>query len=199
MPRCIMLVAIKPALVRPLKRFLTGLGFDSVEIDAISYFHRTSLYSDAVLVGLSSDDREQPLALARVHQERPGLPVIALAEGSSEALAITALRAGVRDYLKCPISWSDLEASLRRALPGSLDAQPSSDPVETAGLVGSSSAFVQVRQQIRKLASINSNVLITGETGTGKELVAQSIHRLSPRSKCPFISVNCAAIPDALL
>ena len=66
-------------------------------------------------------------------------------------------------------------------------------------IVGSSKSMVELRDYIRKLARSDANVLITGETGTGKERVAQSIHSESPRHKCPFVCVNCAAIPDSLI
>jgi transcriptional regulator with PAS, ATPase and Fis domain len=71
--------------------------------------------------------------------------------------------------------------------------------VEQHGLIGSSSVMTAVRDYVHKVAQSNASVLISGPTGTGKELVAESIHRGSPRRSSPFISVNCAAIPDALL
>src|SRR5690242_10624286 len=66
-------------------------------------------------------------------------------------------------------------------------------------LIGSSSVMTMVRSYVRKVAQSDANVLISGPTGTGKELAAGSIHRASYRRSAPFISINCAAIPDALL
>jgi transcriptional regulator with PAS, ATPase and Fis domain len=76
-----------------------------------------------------------------------------------------------------------------------------SNPAHSAEneLIGSSSAMAAVRDYVRKVAQSDASVLISGATGTGKELVADSIHRASPRRAAPFISVNCAAIPDSLL
>src|SRR5580765_4043714 len=70
---------------------------------------------------------------------------------------------------------------------------------EPFGLIGSSCAMATVRGYVQKVAQSDASVLISGPTGTGKELVAESIHRASPRHAAPFISVNCAAIPDSLL
>ncbi len=129
-------------------------------------------------------------------------PVIAIAEHSSEDLAIAALRSGVRDYFKCPIPWREFESSLLKWMPavgGPAPACEPNGPLANIGLVGESTCIRNIRQQVCRLAAVDSMVLITGETGTGKELVAQSIHQLSTRSKSPFVSINCAAIPDTLL
>ncbi len=76
---------------------------------------------------------------------------------------------------------------------------PAESGEDAVGLVGESPAIVRARRQIVRLAGLPVNVLILGETGTGKELVAQALHRLSPWAEAPFIAVNCAAIPEHLL
>src|ERR1700744_3577911 len=70
---------------------------------------------------------------------------------------------------------------------------------EEDGLVGRSPEFLRVKEMIRRIAQFDTTALITGETGTGKELAAHAIHRLSTRRAKPFISVNCAALPEGLL
>ncbi len=203
MRRSILLVRINAVLLSGLKALLRKLGWEPLEFECVADALPPSMgRGDAMILGLSGNAEGQLRELDQIHRKCPDLTVIALAEDSSEALAIAALRAGIRDYFKCPLPWEELEASLRRAfheMTAPNDRSVPSQLCESIGLVGGSAGVVQVRQQIHRLAGIDSNVLITGETGTGKELVAQSIHELSARRHRPFISINCAAIPDTLL
>jgi DNA-binding NtrC family response regulator len=133
----------------------------------------------------------------------PRLPIILLTQNSSEALAIAALRERVDDYLKLPVSRVDLAASFRRCLPdaapGRLRAATPADSDGEGWMVSGSPAMRQIRAYIDKVAATDTNVLVTGETGTGKELVARLIHRHSARRGQPFVSINCAAIPETLV
>ena len=126
------------------------------------------------------------------------LPIILLAETSSEDLAIAAIKAGVTDYFKVPFDAVDLAASVHdlvQAAPAT--SSPPADPAPA--IVGSSRLMRDLRQYIEKIAATDTSVLITGETGTGKDLVAQALHQHGPRRRKPFVSINCAAIPDTLL
>jgi DNA-binding NtrC family response regulator len=126
---------------------------------------------------------------------RPDLAVILLASKSSEQLAIAALRSGCRDYLPEPVAAPDLLASVERQMGL---AQPY--PAEEAGqMIGDSRPMREVRDYLRKIAASEASTLITGETGTGKELAAAMIHRHSARRSQPLVCINCAAIPDGLL
>jgi DNA-binding NtrC family response regulator len=127
------------------------------------------------------------------------LPIVLLAEASSEDLAIAAIKAGVTDYFKVPFEVVEIVSSLH-ALVRAVSPAPSSSPADPApAIVGSSRLMRDLRQYIEKIAAIDTSVLITGETGTGKDLVAQVLHRQGPRRQKPFVSINCAAIPDSLL
>jgi len=133
-------------------------------------------------------------------------PIILIAPDSTEELAIAALRAGVNDYLREPFSMEELALSVRRCLSSLPDAQPGAEPLAAPSsflgserMVGESLLVREIKAYISNVAATDSNVLITGETGTGKELVAELVHRNSPRSQNAFVCVNCAAIPNELL
>ncbi len=138
----------------------------------------------------------------------PHTEVVLLTGHASLETAIEALRHGAFDYLTKPCKWAELEAVLRRieekrelshqniALRQQLRAGGSHTEPR---LVGSSAAMQAVRETIRTIAPTDCAVLILGETGTGKELVARSLHEQSMRRNKPFVPVNCGAIPDNLV
>jgi len=157
--------------------------------------------ADAVVVSSSGASECEGLAAARrLRREHPRLPVILLAFPGSEDHAVAALRAGVSDYLKAPATPDELLASVERCCVASgRDETAGSSAGELTQLLGVSRAIEQVRAAIARVAATDTRVLITGETGTGKELVARLIHELGPRRKGPLVCLNCAAIPDNLL
>lgn len=128
---------------------------------------------------------------------RPGLPVILIACESSEELAIAALRAGCADYLRKPLAIADVLASVKRHLPGARGGE--TDGPDDIEMIGDSTQMRDIRSYLRKVASTETSALITGETGTGKDLAARMLHRHSGRRQKPFVCINCAAIPDGLL
>ena len=131
-------------------------------------------------------------SLARLRQRFPTAPLILVATNGSEQLAVAAFRAGAADYVNSPVSRPELERVWER-----LVVPPSTLPEPF--FLGQSEAIRRARELIHRFAATPSNVLITGETGTGKELAATWLHRLSARAAAPFVSVSCAAIPDSLL
>ncbi len=136
----------------------------------------------------------------------PRAAVILMTAHASLDTAIAALRRGACDYLEKPFTLGDLKLRVRRLLQyremvwrerllqRALHPRPAGHT-----LVGESSAIWTVREQIARSAGTPSNVLITGESGVGKELVARAVHTASGRCDRPFIAVNCGAIPDTLL
>lgn len=127
----------------------------------------------------------------------PALPIILVAVESCEASAIAALKAGVSDYLKSPFSVEHFLSAISRLL-----GAPGSSATGTTGmrrLLYESAIMRSAVSYASKVALTRSTVLITGETGTGKELAAELIHSASARSGKPFVALNCAAIPDGLL
>ena len=138
--------------------------------------------------------------LRTLHARFAQVSYMFIAAISSEDLAIAALQAGARRYLKEPWTQVMLESAIKALLPrDSVGTRTSDSLVDGDRLIGRSAAIRQLRGQVARVASANSNVLVLGETGTGKELVAELLHLNSPRSARPFICINTAAIPDTLL
>lgn len=137
-----------------------------------------------------------------------GIPFIVLAEEPSIEAAVQALKSGAQDYLTRPVDMNRLLRSLRSALEHPSDTLPAEQRPTRARraritavepIVGDSAGIEQVRSLIEKVAPSEARVLITGENGTGKELVARWLHAKSRRAAAPFVEVNCAAIPSELI
>jgi two-component system response regulator HydG len=141
-------------------------------------------------------------------ESRPLLPVILVTGRATMAAAIEALRLGARDFLTKPLDAAALMASIRRALlprPGLLEAGRPAAEAESQkactlkGVVGQSSGIRQVYRLIADLSGSAASVLLQGETGTGKEIIARAIHENSHFRGGPFVALNCAAMPAGLL
>jgi two-component system response regulator HydG len=142
----------------------------------------------------------------RVVERRPDIPVVVLTAFGSFDSAVAAIRAGAYDFISKPVQLDVLAIALRRAaqhkalreevkrLRSFADA-----PLRATELIGSSPAILAVHDVIRRVADSDASVLITGESGTGKEVVAHVLHKSSRRREGPFVAVNCAAVPEALL
>ena len=154
---------------------------------------------DAVLLDLRMPGMDGLEVLARIRARAQAPPVAILTAVPTSANTIEAMRLGAVDHIAKPIGRADLEALLDRML----SSPPVGDrPVSLAAedeLVGHGVAMREVQKTIGLLADSDATVLITGETGTGKEVVARAIHRHGRRGKAPFVPVNCAAIPAELL
>lgn len=132
------------------------------------------------------------------------IPVIIVTAQGEISTAVSAMKLGASDYILRPFDLETLEIAIDRALSVSrlkIENQFLREEVTPGGkhLVGESEAIRRVKQAIDQVAPEKATTLIVGETGTGKELVAQSIHQLSPRNKSLFVAVNCAAIPAEML
>ena len=138
--------------------------------------------------------------LRRIAAKAPGLPVIVLTAFATGDNTIAAMRLGAFDHLTKPIGRAALLQVLERALPGGAAPEPvEPGAAEPGEIIGSSPALREVQKRIGLAAAGDATVLILGETGSGKELVARAIHRFSDRAAKPFVAVNCAAIPADLL
>jgi DNA-binding NtrC family response regulator len=150
--------------------------------------------------------------MAEARQASPRLRILAITAFGSVEMAVEAMRRGADDFLEKPFRPDVLKARLERALePARLagrvarlerENQVLREELEDAGggepLVGASAALARVRELVSRVAPSQASVLVRGETGTGKELVARELHRSSPRAEGPFVAFNCGAVAEGL-
>ncbi|MGY4819434.1 sigma-54-dependent transcriptional regulator [Pseudomonas chlororaphis subsp. piscium] len=132
--------------------------------------------------------------LEHIQRRRLRMPLAILSACARQETAVQALKAGAIDFLSKPVALARLRELLNSALPGSTPADPATGP-----LLGDSAAMHKLRGQIGKLAQSQASVYISGESGSGKELVARAIHDQGPRASHAFVPVNCGAIPPELM
>jgi two-component system nitrogen regulation response regulator GlnG len=138
--------------------------------------------------------------LAQVKDRYPNLPVIVMSAFTDIANTASAYRGGAFDYLAKPFDLDEVVTLVDKALSKTrVVATATMDNLDVAGLIGQTPVMRELFRQIGRMAQLPLSVLITGETGTGKELVARALHRESPRSKQVFVALNTAAIPNDLL
>ncbi len=171
---------------------------------ALAALERTSF--DCVIVDLDMPGVGGLEVITRVRQTSPDTEAVIITGKSSIESAIAAVRQGVFDYLTKPCKLADIQAVLERvrkkreltarlkALEGRVRRAEGATQ-----LVGASAGLDAVKRLVARVAASDSAVLIRGETGTGKELVARAIHEGSPRSKGPLVAVNCGALPEHLV
>ena len=130
-------------------------------------------------------------------------PIVMISGHGTIETAVEAIKKGAYDYIAKPLDLNRLLITIRNALDKSKLVKETKtlkqDAPQTWEMIGQSEAIMQVKELIDKVAPTNARVLITGNNGTGKELVAQWIHEKSQRAHAPFIEVNCAAIPSELI
>jgi nitrogen regulation protein NR(I) len=157
-------------------------------------------FLDVRMPGMSGLD-----LLAHVRKSHPGLPIVIMTAYGTMDTAVTAVQHGAFDYIGKPVELAQVRKLLERALhkpdPGFHAAQSTDSPVEEdeQALVGQSAAMQEIFKLVGLLTGNEMTVLVTGETGVGKELVARAIHSHGNRRNEPFVAVNCAAIPENLV
>jgi DNA-binding NtrC family response regulator len=199
----ILIVDDDTALRQAIATALADLGHQTAEAAdgeaALAWLSRHE--ADAVLLDLRMPGMDGMEVLRRIRARPAAPPVAVLTAVPTSDNTIEAMRLGAVDHLAKPIGREGLRALLSRMLPEPDVTEASAlAPASPEGdLVGSSAAMREVQKSIGLLADSDATVLLLGETGTGKEIVARSIHRHGSRAKAPFVPVNCAAIPAELL
>jgi len=204
----VLVVDDEPGLRQSLGLLLADAGYDvAAEGNGTRALERALAESfDVVLCDVRMPDMDG-LAFLRGYKGRggSGLVIMMSAYGGEEA-ALAAMKEGAYDYVPKPFRPDEVVLTLRKAEErerlghtiATLRAQLDSNPAARA-LIAESAAMRQALEIVARVAGHPTTVLITGERGTGKEVIAQAIHRASPRAAGPFVAVNCAAIPDTLL
>jgi DNA-binding NtrC family response regulator len=157
---------------------------------------------DAVLMDVKMPDMDGLAALQKIQKLRPDLPVIMMSGHGTIETAVKATQLGARDFLEKPISRDRLLLALRNALTVSALVEELTTLKAEVGrfeMVGSSPAMQRVYALIQRASPSEGRVLITGENGSGKELIARAIHTHSRRKSGPFVKLNCAAVPHDLI
>ncbi|MDW7680826.1 MAG: sigma-54 dependent transcriptional regulator, partial [bacterium] len=188
-----------------ISRILESEGYQVLEAhsgkEALSLFLENEI--DLVLLDLQMPDADGIEVAAEMIAAKPLTPIVLISAYGTISKAVAATKLGVYDFLEKPLDRDRIMVTVRNALAiGQLQQEVErykQDSLARYQMVGQSSKIKRVFSLVEKIAPTNSPVLILGENGVGKELVAQAIHNQSPRSKKPMIKINCAAIPDNLL
>jgi DNA-binding NtrC family response regulator len=210
MSATVLIVDDERTLARAVKAYFAESGYDAeVAGDAeqalslLESMRPDVVFTDVRLPGMSGID-----LLRRIREFDPEVPVIVMTAFGTIEGAVEAVKLGAYDYVKKPVDLEELKLLAERARENSLLRQELSyyrrraaREVPAAAVIGGSPAIQSVLEQVRQIAELEETppVLITGETGTGKGLVARTIHALSSRSAKPFIEVNCTALPASLM
>ncbi len=159
----------------------------------------STLPIDAALIDLRMSGMDGLELLARIRAMSSPPPTAVLTAHATAHNTIEAIRLGAFDHLTKPIGREALARVLSAMLAAGAETRLVTQDRAESGLIGSSDAMRAVQKAIGRLADSDATVLITGETGTGKELVARAIHDHGQRARQPFVAVNCAAIPTELM
>lgn len=194
-------------LLRAAADWLTVSGF------AVEAFHRPEeafsqmLRSepDVVVTDVRMPGIDGMTLLNSIVRQRPDVPVVLITAHGDVGLAVQAMKQGAEDFLEKPYDADRLLSVLDKAVEKRRMKQEIARlqtlvgaGAEPDAIVGDSPAIRSLRERVATLADVDIDVLIVGETGTGKELVAQALHKLSRRASGPFVAINCAALPESI-
>ena len=204
MARTILIVDDEASILQSLEGILSDEGFDVIcaksgnqALEKIE-----EVIPDLVLLDIWMPGMDGIETLARIKEAYPNLQVVIMSGHGSIETAVKATKEGAYDFIEKPLSLEKLLLSVNNALDYyRLEEEISllKEKDRKYNITGVGKAITELKEQIRVVAPTNAWVLISGENGTGKEIVAHTIHRLSQRSNKPMVEVNCAAIPEDLI
>ena len=189
-----------------ISKFLTDKGYETLDVDTIKqaaeYINQGN--ADIVLLDAQLPDGFGPTFLEETASMPMRPPIIMITAFGDVEMAVEAMKNGAHDFLQKPIRLEQLESSIQRAeeivsMRRELAHLRRTQQDQLNFIVGETPKMKSVIEQAQRAAEASVSVLITGETGTGKEVLARAIHLMGPRSEKPFIAINCAAIQDTVL
>ncbi len=197
-PAHLLLVDDDPGLLKLLGMRLVSEGYSVVTAESgqegLKVLAREKI--DLVISDLRMDEMDGMQLFTEIQKQQPGMPVIILTAHGSIPDAVAATQQGVFSFLTKPVD----KDALYKAIDSALEhAAPSGDDGWRESIVTRSPVMLRLLEQARMVAQSDVSVLINGQSGTGKEILAQAIHNASPRSKNAFIAINCGALPEQLL
>ena len=201
----ILIVDDEPSIIQSLHGILTDEGFEVIDADgglkALDIIKET--IPDIIVLDIWMPDIDGIETLKRIRELYPSVQVIMISGHGTIETAVRATKLGAYDFIEKPLSLEKVLLSINNALnynrlEAELDLFRERERLKYQ-ITGHSQAITELKEQIKIVAPTNAWVLIVGENGTGKELVAHTIHRLSKRNTKPLIEVNCAAIPEDLI
>jgi two-component system response regulator AtoC len=201
----ILAVDDEPSMLRLLEISLRQAGYQALTArdgkEALEVIHTHKV--DCVVTDLHMPRMDGLQLLKEIRKTDAELPVIIVTAQGEIKSAIEAMKNGASDYILRPFDLEELELAIKRALSFSRLVVENQFLREekslNSGLIGTSAAMQHLTEAIRQVAPEKATVLLAGETGTGKEVVARAVHAASPRNNALFVAVNCAAIPHEML
>lgn len=204
----VLVVDRDPADARAVLSYLKERGYEAAWVDdgEKAYNRLDSEAIDALITDLNAPRIDGMRLMAVAKDRNPDIVVILLTEEPDVQRAVEAMRQGAHDFQTKPVNYGKLDAVLQRGFSQQqLVLQQTElrrrldERFGLGNLIGQSRQMIKVYEAVRQVAPSKATVLIQGETGAGKDLIAQAIHNNSPRRDAPFVKLNCASIPEALV
>jgi two-component system response regulator AtoC len=192
---------VRDHLERPLRSIGYWVEFAVDGDEVLSFLRMRDPSVDAVLLDQILPGRDGLQALLEIRRTDPELPVIVVSDCHAPANVVCAMKCGATDFLAKPVGHEELKEALEHAINARqrVTRQDAQLAFEPRGFFGNAPRMRQIQAVTGKIGSSEESVLIQGETGSGKEVLARELHRRSPRASKPFLKLNCAALPSELV
>ncbi|MEO9528170.1 sigma-54 dependent transcriptional regulator [Roseibium sp.] len=205
----VLIVDDDPSMRAALRQWIRLAGFETQEVAAPdqAMARLTRDFAGCVVSDVMLDGEDGLSLLRRIGELDAGLPVVLITGHGDVPMAVEAMRSGAYDFIEKPFDPEHIAEVVRRACEKralvmenrALKMQLTDSAGLESRLIGASPAMQALRRQVLHFANTDAAVLIIGETGTGKEVIAQALHDFSPRKDGPFVAINAAALPEAMV